>query len=264
MKRLIKPVAILLVVFFMAVGFVWQNYVSHAQEIQLTTRQAPEFDPREINIGVIGESWAAGEKIDGFLIEALATKGISSTVISRGHPGAKSKFVYQNLFKPIEENFSSNEIITGSPLDFCIILTGINDTATYVGSNYYSHHIDLIVKALMTRGITPIVVEIPEYGIEITDSSTITGKIRRRLMRWVHDDNQIDVIPKYRQAAKEKLNPYIEKNQVIYFPFSSVSADYRDNKELYKEGFLYLNSDGNKKLAYELSKVITEWCNNAL
>lgn len=259
MKLLVKLVATLLVLLIIAITFVWTNYTSLEPEVSLEERQAPALTDRPINIGVIGESWAAGKKIDNFLIEALAKKAIDSTVVSSGHPGAKSKFVYQNLFKSLDTPHSSNEILTGETLDYCIVLTGVNDTATYVGADYYAHHIDLIVKALLKRGITPVIVEIPEYGIEVTDSKTLQGKIRRRMMRFVHDNNEVDVIPKYRDAAKEKLSAYIENKEIIYFPFSAVTSDYEKDKDLYKENFLYLNKRGNKKLGYALAETIADW-----
>ena len=78
-------------------------------------------------------------------------------------------------------------------------------------------------------------------------------------MRLVHDNNQIDIIPKYRKFSKQQLMPDILKEEIIYFPFQSVSSDYLSDKNLYRDDLLHLNDDGNKKLALEISKVIKKW-----
>lgn len=78
-------------------------------------------------------------------------------------------------------------------------------------------------------------------------------------MRLVHDDNQVDVIPKYRGVTKESLMPYISSEQIVYFPFESISSNYLLDAGLYNPDLLHLSPKGNEKLALELSKVIKEW-----
>jgi hypothetical protein len=51
-----------------------------------------------LTIGIIGDSWVAGEKLDSLLHNGLLEKGFKNKIISSGHPGAKSKLIYQNLF----------------------------------------------------------------------------------------------------------------------------------------------------------------------
>jgi lysophospholipase L1-like esterase len=262
MKILLRLILIFSVLFLSAVGFVWYDYTSFENKNFVSPRVKSGMNINELNIGIIGESWAAGRKIDDYLISFMEESGFIVTVVSKGHPGAKSKLVYQDMFKIEGEESSSNHILYDEKIDICIILTGVNDTAAYVGSEFYSYHLKLIVDALITRRIIPLVVEIPEYGIEETDSRTIHGKIRKRLMRLIHDDNVVDVIPKYRSEARDALAPYISKNQIIYFPFQSVSDDYLLNRNLYKSDLLHLNAKGNEKLAFEISEVITKWLKN--
>ena len=262
MRKILKLTTILTIILFCSSVYVWYDYVAFEKQHFVSPRAAVRVNNNEIKIGIIGESWAAGRKIDDYLIVAMQDKGVVAYVTSQGHPGAKSKLVYQDLFKPDIEEYSSNHVLYGEPIDICIVLTGVNDTASYVGADFYSYHLNLIVSALITRGITPLVVEIPEYGIEETDSKSLHGKIRRRLMRLVHDNNQIDIIPKYRKFSKQQLMPDILKEEIIYFPFQSVSSDYLSDKNLYRDDLLHLNDDGNKKLALEISKVIKKWLSN--
>lgn len=258
MKNIFKLI-IIMSFFICVLGYIWYDYVSLENEQFVSPREPKPINARKIKIGIIGESWAAGRKIDDYLINFLNEKGIEASVTSQGHPGAKSKLVYQDLFKASTEPYSSQHILFGEPLDICIVLTGVNDTATYVGAEFYAYHLTLIVKALIARGITPLVVEIPEYGIEETDSKTIQGKIRRRLMRYVHDNNKIDIIPKYRKLSKRQIEPYMSNNKIIYFPFETVATDYQENKNLYQDDLVHLNANGNKKLAFQISNVIIKW-----
>lgn len=216
-------------------------------------------DLNNLVVGVIGDSWAANKKIDDFLVLELKRLGITSKIISRGHPGAKSNLVYIDLFEPEGNKLSTNQILFGEQIDICIIMVGVNDASAYVGANFYAHHLDLIIKALLKRGVTPLIIELPEFGIEEVESNTVHGMFRRRLMRLVHDDGVVDVIKKYRGVAKEKINPYLDANSIVYFGFEKVSIDYSSSKEIYTEDASHLNSMGNQKLARELSKTIYQW-----
>ena len=51
-----------------------------------------------LEIGIIGDSWVEGEKLDSTLHNLLLENGLKNKIISSGHPGAKSKLIYQNLF----------------------------------------------------------------------------------------------------------------------------------------------------------------------
>ncbi len=259
MKKISYIILFVFVSGFLGVAYIWYDYVTLSNVKNVTLKPIPHLIKGEVRVGIIGESWAAGRKIDDYLIQFMKQNGVKASVLSRGHPGAKSKLVYQDLFKPKDNKFSSNEILNGQPLDMCIVLTGVNDTASYVGSEFYAYHLKLITKTLISSGITPLIIEIPEYGIEETDSRTVHGKIRRRLMRLVHDSWVLDVIPKYRRAAKTMLTNNFSHDEYIYFSFDSISTDYRQNRDLYKADLIHLNSEGNKKLAFEISKVISQW-----
>lgn len=64
-----------------------------------------------LTIGIIGDSWVAGDKLDSLLFNGLFEKGFENKIISSGHPGAKSKLIYQNLFEDKENEHSSKSLI---------------------------------------------------------------------------------------------------------------------------------------------------------
>ena len=47
-----------------------------------------------LTIGIIGDSWVAGGKLDSLLNNGLLEKGFQNKILSSGHPGAKSKLIY--------------------------------------------------------------------------------------------------------------------------------------------------------------------------
>ena len=63
----------------------------------LDLRETPNDWAAHIKIGIIGDSWVAGNKLDGFIIEGLKTAGIEAEAISSGHPGARSRQIYRDL-----------------------------------------------------------------------------------------------------------------------------------------------------------------------
>ena len=68
-----------------------------------------------LTVGIIGDSWVAGQKLDSLLHQELLKNGIENRIISSGHPGAKSKLIYQNLFKDKKNKHSSKFIIESKP-----------------------------------------------------------------------------------------------------------------------------------------------------
>ncbi|RNA61664.1 hypothetical protein D1631_06850 [Chryseobacterium nematophagum] len=118
---------------------------------------------------IIGDSWASKHALDSLLHYYMKEKGISCTIISSGHPGAKTKRIYQNLFENRDYNFSSKFILEARP-DFCVIVAGVNDASSQIGAKNYSFHMTQIIKTLLHYNIKPIVVSLPEFGIvELTN-----------------------------------------------------------------------------------------------
>jgi lysophospholipase L1-like esterase len=261
MKKIIRFSIALFVIVSVTIVFRWNAHVYLEEEQTVLSKAPQKINNKKINIGIIGESWAAGRKIDSYLKNYMETNGFETTVISQGHSGAISREVYKDLFKEKGLYNSSTHILYESPINICIILIGVNDTAGHVGAEFYAYHLNLIVKALISRGITPLVVEVPEYGIEEVGRKSILGKIKTGLMKAVNDNFQTDVISKYRAEAKQRLLPYISKGEIIYFPFKSISSNFSLDRHLYNKDALHLNSEGNMKLAFELSKVISHWLN---
>lgn len=107
-------------------------------------------------IGIIGDSWVAGGKLDSLLHIGLLDKGFKNKILSSGHSGAKSKLIYQNLFDEKGNEHSSKFLIENRP-DYCIVIAGVNDAASQIGGHFYSYHMSLIIKTLLHYKIKPII-----------------------------------------------------------------------------------------------------------
>jgi len=203
--------------------------------------------PEEIKIGVIGDSWVAGQKLDRAIEQTMATSGFQTVVLSSGHPGAKSRQIFRNLFLEKAVENSSNALFMDEDLDYLVVVAGVNDSAGYIGKTFYAHHMFLIVQTALARGIKPVVVEVPEYGIEDTPSVGFLSWGKRSLYLWLFDNGKVDVIEEYRKALREKIQASAIAEKVLLIDFSPITNNYNTSKDLYAKPS-HLNHDGYSRL----------------
>jgi len=212
-----------------------------------------------LTIGIIGDSWVAGGKLDSLFHNGLLEKGFKNKVLSSGHSGAKSKLIYQNLFEENANEHSSKFIIENRP-NFCIVIAGVNDAVGQVGANFYSHHMLLIIHTLLHYKIKPIIVELPEFGIiEATNEMGFVKRERNKIYAKFTNSGEIDNIKTYRKALIQELEAENLKDSIIQIDFDNVCDDYSKCLELYR-GTSHLSKKGNEKLSQiiidELSRKI--------
>lgn len=202
-------------------------------------------------IGLIGDSWVANKDLEKAIENALASLGNDIDIISFGHPGARSKDVLNNLMSNTSSQYSSSPLLVDNEIKYIIILAGVNDTAGHIGSDYYTHHMIEIVRLINSYNKTPIILEIPEYGIEEPQSFKAT--LKQNLYKILFDGNKTDVIEDYRELLKNELKSL----KLVYtlIPFEPTIKEYRDQKSLYSNPF-HLNEEGNKVLGTYLGNYI--------
>jgi hypothetical protein len=213
-----------------------------------------------LTIGIIGDSWVAGGKLDSLLHNGLLEKGFENEILSSGHPGAKSKLIYQNLFEEKISGHSSKFLIENNP-DYCIVIAGVNDAVGQVGANFYSHHIVLIIKTLLHFNIKPIIVNLPEFGIvETINDMGFIKRERNKVFAKFNNSGEIDNINTYRKTLNKELDKENLKDKIIQVDFDNVCSDYDKHKELYRNPS-HLDKQGNEKftkvIINELIKEIT-------
>ncbi len=224
-----------------------QRDVSFDKAYHVETRTRPYNWAEHIKIGVIGDSWVASQKLDHSIAESMMVSGIPAEVVSSGHPGAKSRQIYRNLLNNNQSSpYSSNHLLTDEDMDFLVIVAGVNDNAGHIGKEFYAHHMLLIIQAALDRGMTPVVVEVPEYGIDETPAVGLLSWGKRAIYLRLFDNGKVDVISDYRRSLRDRI-PSAIKEKAIFVEFTSIAYNYDSSKSLYANPS-HLNKDGYEML----------------
>lgn len=206
-----------------------------------------------LTIGMIGDSWIVRQRLDSLLNQKLLERGVSAEVFASGNPGAKTKLIYENLFKEENEDFSSKKIIEKQP-DYCIVIAGVNDAAMNLGPGFYSHHMILIIKTLLHYGIKPVVVSLPEFGIEENfQKKNLISKLSNKTVDLFLNEGNKFSINDYRTALLKDLHDSKLDKKIILLNFDLVCNDYDNNKKIYSDP-LHLNKEGYQKFSEFLAE----------
>jgi len=232
--------------------YFWNKYAYAGEENYFSSNTKPE---NGLQIGIIGDSWVVRQNLDSLLQKKLLDQGIHSEIYSSGNPGAKTKRIYENLFKEESEEFSSKKVIEKKP-DYCIIIAGVNDAATYVGPDFYTHHMLMIITTLLHYNIKPVVVSLPEFGAEENfKNKNILSSLSNRSAELVLNGGNQFKIPNYRNALLTELKHDGLDKKVAIMNFDEVSSDYDKDRSLYADP-LHLNKQGYQKFSEFLAKGI--------
>ncbi len=227
----------------------------------LSKRRLSYHRTEKIRIGVIGDSWAAGQNLDQAIHDSLKGAGIDAEVVSSGHPGAKSRQILRDLFANKSEPYSSRGLLDDQ-LDYVVIVAGVNDTVGHIGADFYAHHMFSIVTLLQSRAVFPVIVEVPEYDIEETPSEGALSYAKRLLYKVLYDNRKNNVIDDYRQALKTRLAE-MQEGTFAVVSFGPVVKNYSHAKNLYANPS-HLTNSGYKKLGTHIGKTIAEAHNKRL
>jgi lysophospholipase L1-like esterase len=201
-----------------------------------------------LQVGIIGDSWVVRQKLDSLLERKLLDKGIRANVFSSGNPGAKTKRIYENLFKDESEEFSSKTIIEKKP-DYCIVIAGVNDAATHMGFEFYTWHMTMIINTLLHYGIKPVIVIIPEFGLEDDfKRKNFVSALSNRGAEFLLNKGEPFTIEDYRSALLAELKRTKLNNKVVLLNFDEVSRDYDHDRNLYSDP-LHLNKVGYQRFS---------------
>jgi lysophospholipase L1-like esterase len=219
-------------------------------------RSTPNNWASSVKIGIIGDSWVAGRKLDQAIHGAMLTFRIPSEVVSSGHPGAKSRQIFRNLLSEEPEPYSSHKLLMDDNLDYLIVVAGVNDTLGHIGKEFYAHHMLQIIRTIRMRGIYPIVVEVPEYGIVDVSEKSFLSFTKHTIYRFLFDKMKRNVISDYRKALRSVI-PSSIKDEIILVSFDPFIQDYYRKKYLYANPS-HLNKEGWQQLGAYLAQKIAE------
>ena len=199
------------------------------------------------SIGIIGDSWVARQKLDSLLQNELSKIGLSYRIISSGQTGARSKAIYQNLFKHEGIKYSSKFIIENKP-EYCVVIAGVNDYSAHFGKKFYSFHMIQIINSLLHYEIKPIIVSLPEFdAIKTIDEMNLILKTRSIISSKINNDGELDNISTYRDFFNNELIKNKLTDSILLIDFDKVCCDYFKCKSFY-DNPSHLSLLGNIKL----------------
>lgn len=230
--------------------FVITAYIYHDRKfefIEITSKSVQSKSHSELqSISIAGDSWVAGQKLDHWVLQELQKAGIRASVESFGRPGAKSRRILQDLV-------ANRKLLSGAK--YVVVVAGVNDAAGHIGSDFYVHHILLIIDLLRLNGIKPIIVEVPRFGIEDSSTEGMIARCKHSLYRYLFDGGEINVIDRYRNALRREIAEKYQDEAPLVLDPDRYIQDYRSG--LYSNPS-HLNEAGNQKLGQLISSAVVE------
>lgn len=238
---------LIIVVSMVFIGLKLADYYSFAERKQLQFPSKRYHDT--LCIIFLGDSWAAYHyKYNKQLTNILESKIKKPVVVhSKGAIGAKTKAIYFNMFDSISSS-GTKKMIDNIP-DYAIITTGINDAVAKMGIKNYRHHYNLIINFLITAGIKPIIIDIPQVDYKtVFQRETVIANLRHLISSWLTKAPLWDY-EEYRKELFLLVNQDSLKTKIIYIPASTWNPKgYADPRQIYKEDHIHLNERGYKLL----------------
>lgn len=220
-------------------------YYSWAEEKATIYTPNARLAEDTLRVTMIGDSWAAyhhdNDTILASLLQGKLHKPVS--VISSGMVGAKTKAIYELMFDSIS-SLGTLGLINMKP-KYCIISAGINDAVAKMGTKNYCYHYGLIIRHLLSSGIKPIVLDMPEVDYKfIYERESFSANARHRISSWF-TKAPMWTFENYRKELVTMISHEGLKNRIIYI--SSLEWNPKgveDPRDLYLEDRVHLNKKG--------------------
>ena len=214
----------------------------------------PHTDDDTIRVAVIGDSWAQFHKSFNCdaLFEQYARKWTPNKVKcqSSGKGGAMSKEVYHLMSRnqtpedSWREGFCTQPLIEEHP-DYCVVMTGINDTWKKRPVSYYAGNYRLIIRFLLANDIRPVVMEIPDFEMgKWLDTNRRPQRFLFRIYSYFTDVVEDDITP-FRNGLKNMLDETGLADSVLYIPADNwLPKDHHYSEDIYQIDHVHLNYQG--------------------
>src|SRR5699024_3242107 len=101
-------------------------------------------------------------------------------------------------------DFNSKNIVEDEEVDAILVVSGVNDTAGHIGSEYYTQSLKNIISHINSKGKHVYILEVPEYGIK--EKEPILSTIKHNVYKIINDSGKADVIEDYRFRLRTTLD----------------------------------------------------------
>ncbi len=202
-----------------------------------------------LRIVMIGDSWV-GMRTDTlnhlFHKRLSAISGRPVILKSKGKGGEKSRGIYQLMFK--DDSLGTKSLFM-SGVDYCVVIAGINDAATNLGTKQFLYHMKLIIEFLLKNGIRPVLIEIPNVNIWNVYGGKPIKDLVVDFTRSLMTRCGLYHFPEYREALRLMLDGSQLLDSVIFVPMNGWNGkDYDLNRQLFLDDQIHLNQQGYMKL----------------
>lgn len=264
LRRLWLVVALLAVLAFLGVQawqFVNTEFLVADELTPYAIGSRPDDDT--LRVAIIGDSWAEYHHALGCdtLFEQYASRWSSKPVrcFSRGKGGALSKEVYHYMFRyqTQEPDLCTQPLLEQHP-DYCVVMTGINDTWKKRPVSYYTGNYRLIVRLLLANGIRPVVMEIPDF--EMGQWLDANRKSQRRLYRLYSYFTGVveDDITPFRDGLRKMLEDTGLQDSVLFIPCSHwLPQGHQYADSIYQTDHVHLTRQGYQLVDSCMARAIT-------
>ena len=211
-----------------------------------------------IRVVMIGDSWAAihhDNGMDTFLrlqIERLT--GRSAVVKSKGKRGEKTKGIYRLMF---ETSGDGTKPLLSEGADYCLIITGINDSGANLGTRQYCHYYHQILNFLLFNNIRPIIIEIPNIDKWHIYKDKPLKDILSDYIKSITSGGGMYRYKKYREELYSMLMDQQLLEKVIYLRMDEWNTCSPEiDESIFLDDLVHLNGEGYKKLDYSIATAI--------
>jgi len=203
-----------------------------------------------LHVIMIGDSWAEmHQRHDSIMSSLLSSEfPIPVSFKSKGKGGAKSKEIYYYMFKNRTDGhafeYCTQDLIETKP-DYCIVMAGINDAASCLGTDFYWNNYYCIIRLLLDLGIRPVVVEMPMVNIkELYADKPIYHKLCDALRAMMTRSPLYDVND-YSSFLLQRIEESGLKDSLVIVHKEMWNADgFKDERCLYQPDNIHLNDYG--------------------
>ena len=213
---------------------------------QLKAYPVHEMNDDTLRVVMIGDSWTGLHHKLGHdseftaLLQGLFSQPVK--MVARGKGGATSGDIYQMMFREsgLNPEACSQPLIEHRP-DYVVITAGINDAAKNLGTDYYCDNYLLILRHLLSCGIRPVVVEMPDVDLAgVYGNKPLKDKVVDRLRSWMTGVAHYSVRP-YREALYHRLKGERLMDSLMYVSLNQWHP-------VFDEVGVHLNAEGYRKL----------------
>lgn len=249
---LLRVSAILMIIVCVITLVRWKWRPFYIPPTPFTPYEVKHHHDDTLRVIMIGDSWAyfhqtlrRDSTFANELRRVLRSKKVKVT--AKGKAGATSGEIFERMCNErtwemdYDLNYSAQSVIE-SGADYCVISAGINDARQRRGKNYYVGSYVQILRHLLSCGIRPVMMEIPDVDVdEAYLGNTLYYQLKARICMNILK-TKLYGVDDYRQALKDSLISLHLMDSVIYIPAASWNPEgWRDKRNIYTDDHFHLN-----------------------